>query len=249
MKRKKYISFQFGEEKPIRCNSLKGNYTEEAIRERIEKINTTVSEKTHLDLGQNSKKMNLLIEIERSIQTKNSPGYERWAKLFNLKQAAQTLVYLQENQIEDYKNLEEKTRHCTKYFYELSEKIKKIETKLSEISELQKQISNYGRTKDIYILYKKSGYNKKYFAEHEQDIIIHQAAKKVFDGLKLEKIPSIKTLQKEYAMLKSEKNSLYKEYKVARETMRTLAVVKTNTDQLLQYSETKMRSEKEQVRQ
>ena len=38
-------------------------------------------------------------------------------------------------------------------------------------------------------------------SEHEADIIIHQAAKKYFDGLGITKLPSVKSLREEYAGL------------------------------------------------
>ena len=36
-------------------------------------------------------------------------------------------------------------------------------------------------------------------AEHEADILIHQAAKKYFDSLGVGKLPTIKALREEYA--------------------------------------------------
>ncbi len=38
------------------------------------------------------------------------PGYERWAKVFNLKQMAQTINFLTENNITDYETLVEQQK-------------------------------------------------------------------------------------------------------------------------------------------
>ena len=46
---------------------------------------------------------------------------------------------------------------------------------------------NYSRTRSVYTGYRKAGYSKKYFAEHEGDILIHKAAKKAFDELGVKK--------------------------------------------------------------
>lgn len=46
---------------------------------------------------------------------------------------------------------------------------------------------------------KGAGYSKKFYAAHESDILIHKAAKQAFDELKLEKLPTVKTLQERYA--------------------------------------------------
>ena len=55
------------------------------------------------------------------------------------------------------------------------------------------------RTRAVYIEYRKAGYSKKFRAEHETDILIHQVAKKYFDSLGVEKLPTIKALREEYA--------------------------------------------------
>ena len=53
---------------------------------------------------------------------------------------------------------------------------------MTEISELQRQISNYSRTLNVYRAYRDSKWSKKYHDAHEGDIILHKAAKKHFDS-------------------------------------------------------------------
>ena len=81
--------------------------------------------------------------------------------------------------------------------------------------------------------YRKAGYSKKFRAEHEPDILIHQAAKKYFDSLGVEKLPTIKALREEYAEVLESKRKAYAEYKQVREEMRELQNVKANIDYLL----------------
>lgn len=54
-------------------------------------------------------RVNLIIDIQSRLQGKG-PGYERWAKVFNLKQMAIALAYLQENSLMEYEQLEKKHR-------------------------------------------------------------------------------------------------------------------------------------------
>ena len=77
-------------------------------------------------------------------------------------------------------------------------------------------------------------YLKKYLSEHESDIIIHKAAKKAFDELGLKKLPSVSSLQKEYAALLSEKKEKYADYYRLEKEKRDLLVYKANTERLLQ---------------
>lgn len=50
-------------------------------------------------------RIDLLIDLQEKIQEDNGAGYQRWAKVFNLKQMAKVLLFLQENDIHDYEQL------------------------------------------------------------------------------------------------------------------------------------------------
>ena len=83
--------------------------------------------------------------------------------------------------------------------------------------------------------YRKAGYSKKFKAEHESEILLHQAAKKLFDESGLKKLPTVKGLQTEYAALLAEKKSAYADYRKARDEMKELLTVKANVDRLMGY--------------
>ena len=98
---------------------------------------------------------------------------------------------------------------------------------------LKSWIINYSKTREVYAGYCKAGYSKKYLAEHEDDIIIHKAAKKAFDELGLKKLPTVKSLNAEYASLLTGKKTAYAEYAEARKAMRDLLVHKANIEYIL----------------
>lgn len=79
-------------------------------------------------------------------------------------------------------------------------------------------------TRQVYVDYRKAGYSKKFRAEHESEILLHQAAKKAFDELGLKKLPSVKSLNAEYAALMAEKRKAYAEYRRVRDEMRELQI-------------------------
>lgn len=85
-----------------------------------------------------------------------------------------------------------------------------------------------------YVAYRKAGYSKKFLAEHESEITIHKAAKNYFDGLGLKKLPTIKSLNTEYAELLAEKKAAYADYRKAREEMKELLTAKANIDRILE---------------
>lgn len=56
--------------------------------------------------------------------------------------------------------------------------------------------------------YCKSGYSKKFYEAHRDEIILHKAAKEAFSKLPNGKIPNVKDPNEEFARLLSEKKQL-----------------------------------------
>lgn len=183
-------------------------------------------------------KVNLLVDIQDKLKAGKGAGYARWAKVFNLKQMAQTLNYLSEHGLLDYTDLETKTAEATARYNALSGKIKAAEKRMAEIAVLRTHIINYAKTRETYVAYRKAGYSRKFYAEHEDEIRLHQAAKEAFNELNMKKLPTIKELQTEYAQLLADKKTAYGEYRQARAAMRELLTVKNNVDRVLAMEQT-----------
>jgi hypothetical protein len=191
------------------------------------------------------KQVNLLVDIQAKLRAGKGVGYERWAKVFNLKQMAQTVNYLAEHSLLEYDVLAAKTASAIARYNELSAQIKAAEKRLAEIAVLKTQIVNYAKTRDTYVAYHKAGYSKEFLEEHESDILLHRAAKKAFDVLKVKKLPTVKSLQAEYAALLAEKKAAYADYRKARDEMKELLTVKANVDHLLGPDRREAEKEKE----
>ena len=183
-------------------------------------------------------KVNLLVDIQAKLQAGKGVGYARWAKVFNLKQMAQTLNYLSEHGLLDYADLETKTTEATARYHALSDQIKAAEKRMAEIAVLRTHIVNYAKTRDTYVAYRKAGYSRKFRQEHEEEILLHQAAKEAFNELNVKKLPTVKELQAEYAKLLADKKAAYAEYRQARAAMRELLTVKNNVDRVLAMEQT-----------
>ena len=229
---RKHLRFRVpGQEKYTRCDTLKGDYTEQAIRERI--AGTRTVKPRRASLLKPAPKVGLLVDIEAAVRAGKGPGYERWAKVFNIKQLSQAVIWLKEHGDMDYEGLQARAAETTDRFNGLSSQIKELESRMNANGELQKQIVSYAKTRAVYVEYRKAGYSKKFRAEHEADILIHQTAKKYFDGMGITKLPSVKALREEYAGLLEQKRKAYAEYKQARSDMKELQNIKANVDYLL----------------
>ena len=113
-----------GQDRFLRFRSLGEGYTEEEIRAVI------LGEKGHRIRNKNKqvvsqKRLNLLVDIDVRLQAKGI-GYQRWATVYNLKQMAQTMIFLREHGIEDIDQLREKTKQSTERFDQLDEKSKEV---------------------------------------------------------------------------------------------------------------------------
>ena len=214
-----------------------------------------VGERTHTPQAKNvhradPPKVNLLVDIQAKLRAGKGAGYARWASVFNLKQMAQTMNYLTEHGLLDYADLVKKADGASARYNDLSAKIKAAEQRMAEIAVMETHIINYAKTRDVYVAYRKAGYSKRFKAEHESEILLHQAAKKFFDETGLKKLPTVKDLQTEYAALLAEKKSAYAEYRKARDEMKELLTVKANVDRLMGYdkSETDIEAERREER-
>ena len=233
VKQGKYLAFRApGQQRFTRLRSLGDGYSEQEIRAII-KGKMPLSPSRSKAARQESQQINLLVDIQAKLQAGKGPGYERWAKVFNLKQIAQTINFLTENDLLEYSELKKKAAAATARFNELSAQIKAAETRMAEIGNLKMHIVNYSKTRDIYTAYHKAGYSKKFYEANASDILLHKAAKAAFDALPTKKTPTVKALQAQYEKLLAEKKKAYPEYAIVRTEMKELLIAMANIDRLL----------------
>lgn len=224
-----------GQNRFLRFRSLGEGYTEEEIRAVL------LGEKEHRIRSKGKqatppKRLNLLVEIDARLQAKGI-GYQRWATVYNLKQMAQTMLFLREHGIEDVDQLHEKAEQAAKRFDQLDGKIKSAEKRLVEIASTKKHIINYAKTRDVYADYRKSGYSKKFYESHREAITLHKAAKDAFNELGVKKLPKVKELTAEYAEVLSGKQAAYAQYRAARAEMQEYLKAQKNVEQFLQLTQ------------
>ena len=238
IKQGKQLSFKLpGSKKFIRQDSLGSNYSESAIQERISG-KLIIVPKPKISVPDAPKKFNLLIDVQEKLNQGYGEGFRQWATLRNLKDAAKTLIYLQENKLDDYELLVKTTDDITNRYHELSDKTKANSQRMKDITELQKQIGTYSKTRDMYKQYLDTPEKKRenFFEENRADITLHKSTKKYFDSLgygKDKKLPTINMLKQEYAILAAENKKFYPEQKQCREKMIELLMAKQNIDMVL----------------
>lgn len=92
----KHYGFKSEEQKKfIRLRSLGEGYSEDEIKAIIEgkALQREVKKSSAKQPKRQEKSVNLLVDIQAKLQQGKSKGYEQWAKIFNLKQMAQTVNF------------------------------------------------------------------------------------------------------------------------------------------------------------
>ena len=245
IKRGKYISLKAeGQKNYIRLRSLGNGYAEDDIVRRIagELVVDTGVDKNSDDvpdsvvLSNSKKKLDLVFDIQNIIAKQKGPGYERWAKVHNVKAISKTLLYLSEHGLKDIDELSVKAMEAKDRFSYISSRQKEIETRMADIKLLRQHIFDYSKSQDVFAQYKASGYSKEFFESHRDVLLLRNAAKEAFKKVD-RKLPSVKALDEEFQKLLQEKRELYAEYKPAKERMQELLMAKQNVERFLNLQE------------
>ena len=220
------ITFYKDGQKGIKLHTLGAGYSEAELRDVI------AGKATHNPRGKRER-VSFLIDIEAKLAVGKGSGYAQWAKVFNVKQMAKTLLYLQEHGITGREELNTRADAASEKLSALNDRIKKIDTRIAEITELHGQIVTYSKTRKTFDEYTASRYSRKFFDAHADEIEQHRAAKRYFNAHGIEKLPKIKTLNAEFDTLVAEKRVAYAEYRAIRDEQRELLVHRHNVEMFL----------------
>ena len=218
----------------IRFRSLGEDFTEENLKKVIagEKELPERNEKVpeRKEAKPEKRKFDLVVDIQEKMAQGKNGGYVRWAKKYNVKQFAESILFLQQHDIHDKETLDALVDGSSAKYHELMKTIKDAEEKMAANKVIKTHIINYAKTRETYIAYRKSGYSKKFYEAHRDEITLHKAAKEAFSKLPDGKIPKVKDLNEEFARLLSEKKAAYSEYKKIKKEMRDYQIAKQNVE-------------------
>ena len=225
IKRGKYISCRASDqERFTRLKTLGIDYTEEAISSRIAG-GTRPSRKPK----QRDDRIKLLMDI----QSKQGAGLQHWAKLQNLKEAAKTVNFLTEHGISSYEELETKLAALIDTRDSTLASIKETESRIADLSLIDKYATTYRKYKPLYDKYKESSDKEKFLRGHESKIILFEAAARELKRLGAVPIPSADRGEAELAELAVRKDTLYAGYNASKQQLREMETIKQNIDSLL----------------
>ena len=225
----KYISCRApGQERFTRLKTLGADYTEEAIKERIDGKRTKAAK-----APKEQRDVSLLIDIENSIKAAQSRGYEQWAKIHNLKLAAKTMNFLTEHKIEQYADLVSRIEEINAENEKTADALKSVEKRLADMAVLMKHVTTYQKTKPVYEAYRRAKDKDAYRAKQESSLILYEAAIKALKASGITKLPNLVAMQEEYRKLQVQKEALCADYGKLKKQVKEYDVIKQNIDSIL----------------
>ena len=212
-----------GRTKFIRAKHLGDNYDRDAVLATL----TANAERKHT-VTLKSDKIGKLIDIQAKLAEGKGVGYERWAKKFNLKAMAQTLILLQEKDLLNEGDLNQRIAELETKYHDALAVVKDLEGRMKFNKELRYHVAAYASTKSVAQQLKTAKRPAVFEEQHRAELTAHRAAAAYFKANNLTKLPSPKKLEAEYSQLASEKAKFYEQYKEAKEELLKLKTAKQN---------------------
>ena len=235
VKQGKYISFRAladglrpGQERFTRCKTLGEDYTEERITQRIKGI--------AIDRGprrRSAREISLRTALEDSIKAQQSAGYARWAKLHNLKQAANSLNFITEHQIDSYEGLESRLAEISAANDAAASALKDAERRFGDMALLIKNLSAYKQLRPVALELRNAKDKAAFRRQHESQLILYEAAAKSLKEAGVKKLPNLYALKAEYKKLDEERERLSEQYNEVKKELKEYGIIKQNVDSIL----------------
>ena len=169
-----------------------------------------------------------LIDIQAKLAEGKGTGYERWAKKYNLKAMAQTLILLQEKDLLNEDALNQRIAELETKYHDALAVVKDLEGRMKANNELRYHVAAYTNTKSVAQQLKTAKRPAAFEEQRRAELTAYRAAAAYFKANNLTKLPSPKKLEAEYAQLASEKAKFYEQYKEAKEELLKLKTAKQN---------------------
>ncbi|MCM1386452.1 MAG: relaxase/mobilization nuclease domain-containing protein [Bacillus sp. (in: Bacteria)] len=256
IKKGKYIAFHApeqmreGRDAYTRAKTVGDDYTEDAIKQRIaNKEKSALGAASHVNENDkiqenkqstyqaqeaktkkfDSKRINLLVDIDKNIKAQESKAYEQALVKSNINTLVKTMNFLMQHGITtsyDFQNYAD----GKKAEYSLLKKdIENIENELLDLSEKIKFTKNYKQNAAVFYESKRVKNPAEYIREHEKQIVLFKSAEIYFQRKQISpKEINLSELFEKYKELSHEKSELLKKSSSLKSEINELTRVSQN---------------------
>ena len=218
--------------KPITSRKLGDVFSKEKVlavlAENVERRKTAALRRA----DPNPDKVSRLIDIQSKLASGKGAGYERWVKVFNLKQLSKSVALLSEHGVSTEDELAQRIAELQSQYSEALEVLKDLETHIDENRERSRHVSAYLQNRKIAQQAKAAKDPETFREQHRAELTAYQAAAAYFKAHNIQKLPSLKQLKVEREELISEKAQFYQKYCEAHKAWLDLSTAQQNLEAL-----------------
>ena len=178
-----------------------------------------------------------LIDIQTLVERGKGQGCIQWAKVFNVKQIAESMLILSRYGIGSEGQLEEAVLNAGTARRESAEALKNLDQKLRENQELMQHAMNFRRYRSLTGEAKTARHPDCFREQHRTELAYYDAAVRYFRRKNIRRLPAAADLQNRREQLLSEKNAVYQRYQVEKQAFRELSTVKVVMQTVLRTEE------------
>lgn len=159
--------------------------------------------------------------------------FHQCRKLHNLKQAANSLNFITEHQIDSYEGLESRLAEISAANDAAASALKDAERRLGDMALLIKNLSAYKQLRPVALELRNAKDKAVFRRQHESQLILYEAAAKALKEAGITKLPNLYALKTEYKKLDAERERLSAQYSEAKQKLKEYGIVKQNVDSIL----------------
>ena len=138
-----------GRTKFIRAHSLGDDFDKENILAILKENAKNKPIILHSTLEEESDRIKKLVDIQAKLKQGKGIGYERWAKKYNLKAMAQTLILLEEKGLTNEDALNQRIAELEAKYHDSLAVVKDLEGRMKANKELRYHVAAYTSTKNV----------------------------------------------------------------------------------------------------
>ena len=221
-----------GRTKPISSRKLGDNFSKEKVlavlAENAERQKTAALRRT----DPNPDRVSRLIDIQAKRAAGKGAGYERWAKVFNLKQMAKSLALFARYNLNSEEELNARVAELQENRDGALKVVKDLEGRIKTNQELRRHVLAYVQNKKLPQQVKTAKNLEAFREQHRAELTAYQAAAAYFKAHNIQKLPSLKQLEAEREQLISEKVQFYEAYREAHKAWLDLSTAQQNLEAL-----------------
>ena len=183
-----------GRTKFIRAKHLGDKFDKAAV---LATLQANAERKSKVQFKQDT--IGKLIDIQAKLAEGKGTGYERWAKKYNLKAMAQTLILLQEKDLLNEDALNQRIAELETRYHDSLAVVKDLEGRMKTNKELRYHVTVYANAKSVAQQLKTATQSAVFEEQHRAELTAYRAAAAYFKANNITKLPSPKKLEAEYA--------------------------------------------------